>query len=231
MGGGSGDTGYECVESIATVFDDNVITGSSPYSYAMGNIDYHELLPQSITVTFEGTAYELERSEYGFYGGADHSFSEYPFEIENHESNGTVYTNLYTPSVGTYSLKIEAVERSIIITPCFEAAVNASVSQGGGSVDSPLFLVEFLNQSDTVEATVTYNEVKNARLAGKILVGCYNRGYAMLSGIVETYGIMNFQFDFIKFDYSFSKVFCDSILYKYDGTIERTRKEIATVNA
>ena len=196
-----------------------------------------EITAASLLVTFNGVEYNLERidhSETHYYGGVSSTgldFSNYPFVIMSSVYNGTVQNTIMTAEPGNYSVR--AVENSIEITdisPCFKAAIEASTSQDGSSVDP--FVVHFYNQTNAIEANVTHEEVQAAVEANRLILGTYGNRFTFMTDAPQTYGMTSYQFDFIYFDRSLSepKLLCDSILLKYDNTVEKIRKEITTAS-
>ena len=93
-GGGSWQTVFE--GSVETVDDDGDI---------IGIIENLTLTGDSIKATLNGTEYILPKTEHG-YGAENESgldFSTYPLFI----ATGEGFCNLWTPTAGTYTLKIE----------------------------------------------------------------------------------------------------------------------------
>ena len=94
-GGGSWQTVFE--GSVETVDDDGDI---------FGIIENLTLTGDSIKATLNGTEYILPKTEHG-YGAENESgidFSTYPLFIATSEEG---FCNLWTPTAGTYTLKIE----------------------------------------------------------------------------------------------------------------------------
>lgn len=91
-------------ETWNTVFEGNVTTVDDEGDITV-NIEELTLNGNSIRVTFNGYVYELPKTEHG-YGSENESgidFSTYPLFIATGQDSCT----LWTPTAGTYSLKIE----------------------------------------------------------------------------------------------------------------------------
>lgn len=131
--GQGGDVGYECTEVKTILFDGSLTTNSSggaPFSMAQFT-PTSQIDANSITVTIDGTEYELPKvtasfgTVYGEINGNTPLFTNYPCAIVF--SNNTYF--FCTPSDGTHQVNIASLEEDIITTECFEKAVK---SMGGG---------------------------------------------------------------------------------------------------
>lgn len=135
--------GYSCDEEMVTLTEETattVVDPEDPEDEAWATLEYSELINQdTITVTFNGTEYECEVAEedgwynYGASNADTWDWSEYPFQVSSLQQLGGSINHLVTQNAGTYSIKIEAVEETVTITPCFEAAVKQA-NEGMGSV-------------------------------------------------------------------------------------------------
>ena len=122
--------------SWQTVFEGSVETiQNEEGTYAGGTIEgLPTLVGDIIKVTFNGTEYELPKTQYGYgtVGQSGPEFSEYPLFIS---TAGNPYM-LFTQTAGTYTLKIEE-------------------QQSGGSSDFSTAEVTFISVSNTYGANAT----------------------------------------------------------------------------
>ena len=148
-GGGSWQTVFE--GSVETVDDDGDI---------FGIIENLTLTGDSIKATLNGTEYILPKTEHG-YGAENESgidFNTYPLFI----AIGEDFCNLWTPSAGTYTLKIEE-------------------EQSGGSSDFSTAEVAIVNGSGTtipmiyIENVIEENALGEESPAG-VINAVYNIG-------------------------------------------------------
>ena len=116
---------YECSEERTTQFDgDLTTTAVSGQSYSTCYVSpmiYAEL----IAVTFNGTEYKLDKEGYGYYGDLGNSgpdFARYPFFIDSDDGDGR--SIFYTPSAGTYTVKIESVVENIVASECIKKVIK-----------------------------------------------------------------------------------------------------------
>lgn len=124
------DCGYSYTESQETVFEDNLTT-TSVGQFSRATVTPTEPIEgDSITVTFNGTEYELPKVTLSFgigYGEVDGDsnpvFTTYPCALFIITGGDTYF---FTPSSGTYSVKIETTLESIETTEYFEKAVKKS---------------------------------------------------------------------------------------------------------
>lgn len=123
-----GDKGFECTESQVTVFEGSLTTTS------MGSFSGTTFTPtepiegDSITVTFNGTEYELPKVYHG-YGelndGAP-SYATYPCFVAIEPGSDNMF---FTPSAGTYSVKLSVEAEIVETSECFEKAVKSVGSE------------------------------------------------------------------------------------------------------
>lgn len=233
------DCGYEYVETTEILFEEvGTTTSQENFNTAVAALAYSkEITAASLLVTFNGVEYNLERNDYSgthCYGGVSSTgpdFSNYSFVIASSVYNGIVQNTIMTAEPGTYSIR--AMENSVEVTDIslhFKTAVEASASQGGDS--ESLFEVRFYDQAGTIQTDVRHQEVQAAVEAKRLVLGTYGNRYTFITDTPQTYGMTSYQFDFIHFDRSLSepKLLCDSILLKYDSTVEKIRKEITTAS-
>lgn len=232
---GGGDAGYECSEKPTEIINEEVTTTSTPYSYYMGTLSYSGLIDApTISVSFDGQQYELPKvafSGYNLYGGSEMGdFSNYPIQIQASDGASAVF---YTPNEGTYSVKVTVNEVSVdSITPCFSLAVKNVVS---GIKRTGVFPVEFGRSGNTFYSGTPYNDVRQALIDRKILVGLSNAGNenwqeGFLAGIDYEYGVANFEFIFLRRLSDNLGLECAAVTLKYDNTVTATIKEIAFKN-
>lgn len=122
------DKGFECTESQETVFEGSLTTASMGQMYGATFTPTEPIEGDSITVTFNGTEYELPKETLSFgtgYGEFDANglpvFTNYPCVVEI--SSG--YHLLFTPSAGTYQVVINTTVLTVETSECFEKAVKS----------------------------------------------------------------------------------------------------------
>ena len=136
------EPGYSCSEETTTVFDGSLTT---QYDGEMGGnfvgfSTSEQLAADSITVTFDGTEYELPKVNggYGELGGSGMVFTTYPCFVQTFP--GSANCRLWTPNAGTYTIKIEQTLVAVETSECFERAVkkfglkNIADGNGVGSI-------------------------------------------------------------------------------------------------
>lgn len=129
-----GDVGYSCSEGWVTLTDESVTTaieGINPA--AIGELTYSEpITADTIKVIFNGTEYTCDKqiheelgNVYFYYGtnvivpiGGTIDWTQYPFAIVVTEARN----NLSTETAGTYQVKIEAYEKTVETSECFDMA-------------------------------------------------------------------------------------------------------------
>ena len=139
---GGGDVGYSCSEGWVTLTDESVTTaieGINPE--AIGELTYSEpITADTIKVIFNGTEYTCDKqiheelgNVYFYYGtnvivpiGGTIDWTQYPFAIVVTEARN----NLSTETAGTYQVKIEAYEKTVETSECFDMARGYSCSGG-----------------------------------------------------------------------------------------------------
>lgn len=206
---GGGSAGYNCTE-IWTTLTEETVTTSAHGSFIIADLSYSQPIDaETIQVTFNGTEYECQRMttwrgyEYGApLDSATNQFdwSEYPFHI----ARGGVTNGLLTETAGTYDVKIEAVDYSVMTTPCFQKAVESV--QGGGceetvSIDVPVNAVTLgatpLEVSNTTALTINANStasfVGDANVLGPSPIVGFDTGddaLVIISAIWATAGMV-----------------------------------------
>lgn len=129
-GGGSGDAGYSCqeVDSEPIITSESVTTVAATQGIAVGQLSESidaSIFPK-ISVTFNGTTYEVEAEEHGIYGDVtsigEPVFDRYPFAISK--------KMIATENPGTYTISIVGVYYEPTVTACFSEAVKTVVGQG-----------------------------------------------------------------------------------------------------
>lgn len=120
------EPGFKCSEetSTTTYFDGSLTTSSMGGFYGVQFTPTQPIVGDSVTVTVNGTEYELPKTEHG-YGeeGAGPIFTTYPYFI----SIGGGDYFFFTTSAGTYSVKMEgtATTETIETSECFKKAVKS----------------------------------------------------------------------------------------------------------
>lgn len=127
--------GYKCEENKQTLYDGNVVTAVSDYDYAYREIPIGISPMDTITVTFNGTAYTFEgeiitnTARYGDWSNDEPSFANYPFAVDAYYDDAW-HWGLYTPNAGTYTIKLEVPTTTVETSECFCKAVNECVDLG-----------------------------------------------------------------------------------------------------
>ena len=125
------DVGYSCSGEWVTLTDESVTTTVEEGAhFALGGFTYSEpITADTIKVTFNGTEYTCNKQihELGhvYYGtntlppiGGTIDWTQYPFAI----AHGN-YSNVFgTETAGTYQVKIEAYEKTVETSECFDRA-------------------------------------------------------------------------------------------------------------
>ena len=157
--GSGGDCGYSCTESQETVFEGSLTTASMGQMYGVTFTPTEPIEGDSITVSFNGTEYELPKVTVPFgdgYGDFDASsnpvFTNYPCAIGI--SNGQHY--FFTQSGGTYQVAIYGMVLTAETTECFEKAVIKVIGE-------PL---KYVKDSPTNVGGVVENEVNLNKASG-----------------------------------------------------------------
>lgn len=133
------DVGYSCSEGWVTLTDESVTTEPPALGTMInGAFAYAEpITADTIKVTFNGTEYtcnkQINRFGYAYYGaniavpiGETVDWTQYPFAIDR----GTEGNLLTTETAGTYQVKIEAYEKTVETSECFDRARGYSCSGG-----------------------------------------------------------------------------------------------------
>ena len=122
---GGCDCGYECEETRITAFDGSITTEAQDEIFAGTFTPTQEISGDTITVTMDGTEYELPKLD--FLGQAMYG----EFDISESKPDFTNYPCLVVPAgmfatenPGTYTVKIESINSTITTTSCFGKAVN-----------------------------------------------------------------------------------------------------------
>lgn len=199
---GGGTVGYSCTETTTLLTEETVTTAETD-GRTVGNLTYtfQEEPPEILLITFDGVEYNCNRQveeEANVYGSTDPTFSDYPFSLWV----GLSYTRLFTPSAGTYSIKLEEVNASVETSECFQKAVksmsaplvvNASSDPSLASTMRPSRLDASLNDIATAflergVAVVTpngniYPITKIEQTVGAVTIGEYR--YVNVDGILK----------------------------------------------
>lgn len=127
------EPGFKCSAGMVTLTEESITTAKTfpEDTFAYGNFSYSAFIDaDTITVTFNGTEYEVDKIVDGtcnYYGGyssiSGFDFSEYPFAIKS----SSLGNEFYTENAGTYSIKIEAEGEVVDTSACFEKAVRKLV--------------------------------------------------------------------------------------------------------
>ena len=124
------EPGYKCSEEeqSTTNYDGSLTTVQRGSKYRVTFTPLQPISGDSITVTLNGTDYVLPENQYGGYGEYDGNadapiFTTYPCYVMR--LNGEDNCNFYTPSAGTYTVKIvaKATVEVVETSECFEKAV------------------------------------------------------------------------------------------------------------
>lgn len=165
--GGDCDCGYECTETKVSLFDGSVTTEllDPEQPEAIGDVSAYTTSeePPIITVTFNGTQYICEPLGGQFAYGAEFNpetgfdWSTYPFSLmlATEEGNPSM---IATQTAGTYTIKIEMAEETVMTTPCFEKA------RGYSCVDKyePILLTTVTTEDNgqgVIMASLPYEEL------------------------------------------------------------------------
>lgn len=165
--GGDCDCGYECTETKVSLFDGSVTTESDDPKQpgAIGDVSAYTALeePPIITVTFNGTQYICEPLDGQFAYGAEFNpetgldWSTYPFSLmlATEEGNPSM---IATQTAGTYTIKIEMAEETVMTTPCFEKARGYSCVDKYEPIISATVTTED-NGQGVITASLPYTEL------------------------------------------------------------------------
>lgn len=138
------DNGWAVTNSSTTICDETVITEDDGGMFA-GQLTVSSITAVSITVTYDGTPYQCAQDGDGGYGtDVNFTFADYPFRIE---SDGFIVTE----TVGSHTVKVEAVESGVDTSAAFDAAVTAA---------SPLYRIAI--------GSTTWQEAHDAMAAGRL---------------------------------------------------------------
>lgn len=177
-----GFDGYS-VDTVKTLLTNETVT-TEAYSpaFSLALLEYSEqITADEITVTFNNVEYVLTANKnmdqhtvfYGDWGEYEPFFTNYPFAIQSDVEEGTY---IFTESEGTYSVKIEANEKTTTTSEDFEVAVNSVV----GDIPNGIYIV--------YEGQTTYNEALTAFQNGEYLICFADGGYVPLELYDEYYG-------------------------------------------
>lgn len=111
----NGDGGKTCIE----YFNGEVVTQDTGQGYSVGTFDTtFQFDAPTVNIVFNGQTYNnIPRAEFGGYGAADPTFSDYPFVITPEMINEDVVGgDLMTPTAGTHTLVIEVCSKSETLT-------------------------------------------------------------------------------------------------------------------
>ena len=138
------DNGWSVTSGTTTLCDETITAVDDGGMYC-AQLSVTSITASTITVTYYGTPYQCVKDGDGGYGtDVNFTFADYPFRIEG---NGFIITE----TVGSHTVKIEAVESDVDTSAAFDAAVTAA---------SPLYRI-------AINST-TWQEAHDAMAAGKI---------------------------------------------------------------
>ena len=166
---GGGECGFEC-ETTITLLTEESVTTTTQDELNRGVLSYSQLIDAEVVkVTFNGTEYECPRiatrNGYG-YGGVGQSgpdFSEYPFAILSGTTPILSYkTMLFTETAGTYTIKIEAVEKTITTTPCFDKARGYSCDEAMVTLAEESVTTQKGKDDDYAHGDLAYSQLIDA---------------------------------------------------------------------
>ena len=189
--------GYSCVEEIATLTEETVITTMGEGgNAAQGDLSYSQpIIQDTITVTFNGTEYECPRLSDGSYGApydqstSTFDWSEYPFTLYSDSFDSSIYTE----TAGTYSVKIEGMQEVATTTQCFEKAVQ--------SIASPLVVKASLAPSEGTSSVPSIldaspSEIQDAvKTRGVVVEDPHGNLYSVLYATDSAVTIISSQYD------------------------------------
>lgn len=134
--GGDCDCGFECTETMQTLFNETVTTiegeddSSATLAYSQA------ITADTLIVTFDGVEYTCPANDagvatvYGGYSPTGTDFSEFPFAIASIPNSVQLINRLFTETAGEHTVKVESTTKTVTTTPCFEQAV-LQVAGGG----------------------------------------------------------------------------------------------------
>lgn len=155
------DNGWSATSGTTTLCDETITAVDDGGMYC-AQLSVTSITAASITVTYDGTPYQCAQDGDGGYGtDVNFTFSDYPFRIE-----GDGFT--ITETVGSHTVKIEAVESSVDTSAAFDAAVTAA---------SPLLRI--------VQQQTTWQQVYDAMAAGKIAYYFFDSGDSAFTYFAE----------------------------------------------
>lgn len=165
------DKGFECTESWTTLTEETVTTTEDSTAQAnTGTLAYSQYIDvDKLKITFNGTEYELERTDDTSRPFViNYSSEDAPCSVETKDMIGTITNTLIVPNAaGTYTIKIEVPTEVVNTTECFEKAVKSVVK--GGKAFTFVGKGTYGNKT-YVEYNITYNDFINARNNGTNIV-------------------------------------------------------------
>ena len=191
------------------------------------------LIPDAATVrvTLDGTEYILPQTgyragdDYAYYRyGAPYDastnicdFSEYPLSLScaNYGTNG--YTELRTPTAGTYSFKVETLTETVETTECFEKAVKSIAGSGR-------LVVTFTSTNDGFIANHTVAEINEAYSEGKEIIADYP--YGNYHSFYHLMGLGVGEATFCNSGVSGNYIEFDRFYLSANGTVVKTTKTV-----
>ena len=122
--------GYECTETETVFFNDSITTVNQG-GMNMGTFTPSQPISgNTLTVTMNGTEYELPKEDlgggqvyYGEFSGSAPVFTNYPCFVAPQGDSGLFATE----NAGTYTVEMSGFAESITTTECFRKAVKSSV--------------------------------------------------------------------------------------------------------
>lgn len=155
------DNGWSVTSGTTTLCDETITAVDDGGMYC-AQLTVSSITASTITVTYDGTPYQCAQDGDGGYGtDVNFTFADYPFRIE---SDGFIITE----TVGSHTVKVEAVESGVDTSAAFDAAVTAA---------SPLYRI-------TPEST-TWQQVYDAMAAGKIVYYFFDSGDSAFTYFAE----------------------------------------------
>lgn len=178
---GGGTAGYECTEEYTLLTDESVAT-SELFGTAQAPLAYSNLIEtNTVKVTFDGVEYvctKAEQDRLNSYGASipdspenPPDWSEYPFIVTSSVDTvmGRVYNTIITQSVGTYQIKLEALNLVATTSPCFKTAVHSVVDEDIESL-KPMIVSSGIATVGGGRIEANFIDIYNAFYGGKRVV-------------------------------------------------------------
>ena len=181
---GSGEAGYECIETETVLFNETVTVAENNGMY-VADLDYVMSEPvNELIITFDGTRYVCQSIDADgniVFGGVDTDtdstdFTNYPFVVI---FSGDNRSTLITNTDGTHTVVASVSEIGVETTECFEKAACESA-------------VCILTVSTKIEGTdrvlvlkKTWQEIYDIAKTKMVLLRTYENGYMNLDPLVK----------------------------------------------